>query len=110
MEMELGVTQEGKRLLRELISSEDGIKRAKSTLNKCESALLNARDALIKWIVPAGAVVGQTYCLAVGNVWLDVQLVDKEVVCIDPDGSSYPMKETDYKISWRPRPPKDGYL
>lgn len=103
-EQEMKVNNAGITLVNQLLRDQKTLEQAKNNVNSVSCDVSNSQNALIKWLVPKDAEIGQVFCLPVENVWLHVKVVQSEAR--REDGTQSAAK--DYEFEWKPRKP-DGW-
>lgn len=69
----INVSREGLDLIKAWENAKSAEMRARHELHKCETALMNAHNALAKWMLPHDAKPGEKFGVWVGNDLIQVQ-------------------------------------
>ncbi len=91
LNIELKPNNIGLTMLKSLIQQQQTVIRTKRELHSAQTAIRNIEHKITEWLVPDRAEPGQIFMLAVGKVFLKVEV----------------KRDKEFKLSWDPHPPED---
>jgi hypothetical protein len=91
-------TVDGIELIRAFDAAQRRVKSAEDQAYRAQSALTEAKCALGEWLVPKDATIGDVFCLAVGDAFLEVRVIDRRAF---QEGGGEVSLGLDYVVGWR---------
>jgi hypothetical protein len=97
VERRLDLAQEGARLVSAWRSASSRVEAAHSELNRATCEIANAQQAVVNWLVPKTAHIGDCYCLPIGDSFLELRVVGDSSRGV----GEMPAVHKSYLINWR---------
>lgn len=98
MNTDLEPNNTGLDLVRKFHAAGERLRMARASENNARVDLSNAETVLVRWLVPKDAKIGEVYCLAVGDGFMDVHVVQSDARSVE---SSERSNEKRYVVGWR---------
>lgn len=104
----LKLNNEGLRLVRRVVLAREAEERAKREIRHLGYEVSNAESELLKWFLPKDYKIGETYCMPVGDAFLEIRITEQKSFSSSDTGGTRPCITPKPVISWRNnRPPKE---